>query len=43
VTVAKQPELAKQIKKLEENYDKELFNQDKDFEKWLKQQGIDKL
>jgi len=42
-TVAKQPELAKQIKKLEENYDKELFNQDKDFEKWLKQQGIDKL
>ena len=41
--VAKHPELAKQIRKLEENYDKELFNQKGDFEGWLKQQGIDKL
>jgi len=41
--VAKQPELAKQIKKLEENYDKELFDQKADFEEWLKQHGIDKL
>ena len=41
--VAKRPELAKQIKKLEENYDKELFDRERDFEKWLKQQGIDKL
>jgi len=42
-TVAKHPELAKQIKKLEENYDKKLFGQKEDFEEWLKQQGIDKL
>lgn len=42
-TVAKHPELAKQIKKLEENYDKKLFDQKEDFEEWLKQQGIDKL
>lgn len=41
--VAKHPELTKQIKKLEENYDKELFDQKGDFERWLKQQGIDKL
>jgi len=41
--VAKQPELAEQIKRLEENYDKELFDQKVDFEKWLKQHGIDKL
>ena len=41
--VAKQPKLAEQIKKLEENYDKEFFNQKGDFEEWLRQQGIDKL
>jgi proteasome assembly chaperone (PAC2) family protein len=41
--VAKHPELTKQIKKLEENYDKELLNQKADFEGWLKEQGIDKL
>lgn len=41
--VAKYPELAKEIKKLEDNYDKELFDQKGDFESWLKQQGIDKL
>jgi len=41
--VAKYPELTKQIKKLEENYDKELFDQKGDFERWLKQQGIYKL
>jgi len=41
--VAKQPKLAEQIKKLEENYDKEFFDQKGDFEKWLRQQGIDKL
>lgn len=41
--VAKQPKLAEQIKKLEENYDKELFGQREDFEEWLKQYGIDKL
>lgn len=41
--VAKQPKLAEQIKRLEENYDKEFFNQKGDFEEWLKQHGIDKL
>jgi len=41
--VAKQPELAEQIKKLEENYDKEFFIQRGDFEEWLKRHGIDKL
>jgi len=41
--LAKQPKLAEQIKKLEENYDKEFFDQKGDFEKWLRQQGIDKL
>ncbi len=41
--VAKQPKLAEQIKKLEENYDKEFFDQKGDFEEWLKQHGIDKL
>lgn len=41
--VAKQPKLAEQVKKLEENYDKEFFDQKGDFEKWLRQHGIDKL
>ncbi len=41
--VAKQPDLAEQVKKLEENYDKEFFDQKENFEKWLKQQGINKL
>ncbi|MBE0478935.1 PAC2 family protein [Candidatus Aerophobetes bacterium] len=42
--VAKQPKLAEQIRKLEENYDKEFFDQrEGDFEEWLKRHGIDKL
>ena len=41
--MAKQPKLAEQIKKLEENYDKEFFDQKGDFEEWLRQQGVDKL
>jgi len=41
--LAKQPRLAEQVKKLEENYDKEFFEQKGDFEKWLRQHGIDKL
>lgn len=41
--IAKQPKLAEQVKKLEENYDKEFFDQKGDFEKWLRQHGIDKL
>lgn len=41
--VKNQPKLVEQIKKLEEDYDKEFFDQRGDFEKWLKQQGIDKL
>jgi len=39
----KQPVLTEQIKKLEDNYDSETFGTDQDFERWLKQQGIDKL
>ncbi len=41
--LVKQPVLTEQIKKLEDNYDSETFGTDEDFEKWLKQQGIDKL
>lgn len=41
--VRKQPFLAAQIKKLEENYDKEYFEEKGGFEEWLKQHGIDKL
>ncbi len=41
--VASQPKLATQVKKLEENYDKEFFDQKGDFEEWLRQHGIDKL
>ena len=41
--VHKQPLLATQIKKLEENYDKEYFEEKGGFEEWLKQHGIDKL
>ncbi|TET93827.1 PAC2 family protein [Candidatus Aerophobetes bacterium] len=41
--VHKQPLLATQIKKLEENYDKEYFEEKGGFEEWLKRHGIDKL
>ena len=41
--VYQQPLLAKQIKKLEENYDKEFFEEKGGFEEWLKKHGIDKL
>jgi len=41
--LAKQPILTEQVRKLEDNYDSETFGTDEDFEKWLKQQGIDKL
>jgi len=41
--VRQQPLLAAQIKKLEENYDQEFFEEKGGFEEWLKQHGIDKL
>lgn len=41
--IHKQPLLATQIKKLEENYDKEFFEEKGGFEEWLKQHGINKL
>ena len=41
--VQKQPLLAARIKKLEENYDKEYFEEKGGFEEWLKRHGIDKL
>lgn len=40
---AEHPKLFEQIKKLEQDYDKELLGRKEDFEKWLKDQGIDKL
>jgi len=36
-----QPELAKQVKKLEENYDNEIVTDNQNFEEWLKKHGID--
>ncbi len=41
--LAHQPQLAEEIKKLEENYDQEFFNDKGGFEEWLKRKGIDKL
>lgn len=41
--VAKMPDLQEQIKKLEENYDKEIWEDDQSFQEWLKRHGIDKL
>ena len=41
--VAREPKLAEQVKKLEENYDKEFFDNKGDFEDWLRRYGIDKL
>jgi len=41
--VAEQPKLLEQIKRLEQDYDKELLGRKEDFEKWLRNQGIDKL
>lgn len=38
-----QPQLNEEIKKLEENYDKEFFERKGGFEEWLKRKGIDKL
>ena len=40
---SQQPLLLEQIKKLEENYDKEFFKENGGFEEWLKLHGIDKL
>jgi proteasome assembly chaperone (PAC2) family protein len=38
--VAKQPQLAEHVRKLEEEYDNELFHDHSDFEKWLRDHGI---
>lgn len=35
-----QPELSKQVKKLEENYDNEIVTDNQNFEEWLKKHGI---
>ena len=42
-SIQQQPQLIEQIKKLEENYDKEYLDENGGFEEWLKQHGIDKL
>ncbi|MCX6089764.1 MAG: PAC2 family protein [Candidatus Atribacteria bacterium] len=38
-----QKELAEQIKKLEENYDKEIVTDDQNFQDWLKRHGINEM
>ena len=44
IALAREPKLAEQVKKLEEAYDKEFFDDQKEeFESWLKKYGIDKL
>ena len=43
VAMREQPELAKQVKKLEENYDNEIVTDNQNFEEWLKKHGIDNL
>jgi hypothetical protein len=41
--VAKKPKLAEQIRELEASYDEEEFSESGEFERWLKQHGVDKL
>jgi len=41
--VADRPELADQIRKLEENYDQEILGDEESFREWLRRHGIDKL
>jgi len=43
VAMREQPELAKQVKKLEENYDNEIVTDNQNFEEWLKKHGINNL
>ena len=43
VVMREQPELAKQVKKLEENYDNEIVTDNLNFEEWLKKHGIDNI
>ena len=39
--VQEQPELARNIRRLEENYDSEIFDSEMgDLKKWLEQQGV---
>ncbi len=37
------PDLVERIKKLEENYDREILEDDQSFRDWLKRHGIDKI
>ncbi|MGQ9621998.1 MAG: PAC2 family protein [Candidatus Caldatribacteriaceae bacterium] len=37
------PDLAEQIRKLEENYDQEILGDEESFREWLRRHGIDKL
>lgn len=41
--VKKYPDLVERIKKLEENYDREILEDDQNFREWLKRHGIDKI
>lgn len=41
--VASRPDLAEQIRKLEENYDQEILGDEESFREWLRRHGIDKL
>ncbi|MGB4412855.1 MAG: PAC2 family protein [Atribacterales bacterium] len=41
--VKKYPDLVERIKKLEENYDREILEDDQNFREWLRRHGIDKI
>lgn len=41
--VADRPDLAEQIRRLEENYDQEILGDEESFREWLRRHGIDKL
>lgn len=41
--VGKYPDLVEKIKKLEENYDREILEDDQNFREWLRRHGIDKV
>ena len=41
--LVKYPDLVERIKKLEENYDREILEDDQNFREWLRRHGIDKI
>jgi predicted ATP-grasp superfamily ATP-dependent carboligase len=41
--VGERPDLAEQIRKLEENYDQEILGDEESFREWLRRHGIDRI